>query len=44
MTFLAKHISVSINRPAKEVYYYASNPENLPEWAAGLSGFHKSGR
>jgi hypothetical protein len=38
MTFPAKHISVAINRPAAEVYAFASNPENLPEWASGLGG------
>ena len=38
MTFTAKHISVSINRSAAQVYEFASNPENLPKWAAGLSG------
>jgi hypothetical protein len=38
MTFIAKHISVSINRSAGQVYEFASNPENLPKWAAGLSG------
>jgi uncharacterized protein YndB with AHSA1/START domain len=38
MMFTAKHISVSINRPAAQVYEFASNPENLPKWAAGLSG------
>jgi hypothetical protein len=38
MTFTAKHISVSINRSAAQVYAFASNPENLPNWAAGLSG------
>jgi len=38
MTFKSKHISVSINRPADDVYEFASNPENLPQWAAGLSG------
>jgi hypothetical protein len=30
MTFTAKHISVSINRSAAQVYEFASNPENLP--------------
>lgn len=34
----AKHISVSINRPPKEVYDFASEPENLPKWATGLGG------
>ena len=38
MTFTAKHISVSINCPAAQVYAFASNPANLPQWAAGLSG------
>ncbi|CAG1001840.1 MAG: hypothetical protein OIN86_03845 [Candidatus Methanoperedens sp.] len=38
MTFQPQHISVSINRPATEVYEFVSNPENLPKWAAGLSG------
>lgn len=38
MTFMAKHISVSIERSASEVYEFASNPENLPRWAGGLSG------
>src|SRR3989338_2540046 len=38
MTFFAKHINVSINSSADKVYEFASNPENLPKWAAGLSG------
>ena len=38
MTLMAKHISVSIERCAAEVYEFASNPENLPRWAGGLSG------
>jgi hypothetical protein len=37
-TFKSLHISVSINRPAAEVYAFASDPRNLPRWAAGLSG------
>jgi hypothetical protein len=37
MTFMAKHISVSISRSAAQVYEFAANPENLPKWAAGLS-------
>lgn len=42
--YFAKHVSVSINRPATEVYAYASNPENLPQWASGLStGIRKEG-
>ncbi len=38
MPLYAKHISISINRLAKDVYHFASNPENLPKWAAGVSG------
>jgi len=38
LTFKSRHISVSIDRPVDQVYEFASNPENLPEWAAGLSG------
>lgn len=36
-TFPVQHISISINRPNEEVYQFASNPENLPQWAAGLA-------
>ena len=42
MTFKSRHISVSINQPADQVYEFASNPENLPKWAAGLSGSIKN--
>ena len=31
------HISVSIDRPAEDVYAFASDPRNLPRWAAGLA-------
>ncbi|MGE3610365.1 MAG: SRPBCC family protein [Bacteriovoracaceae bacterium] len=37
MLFPATHISISINCSPREVYTFASNPENLPEWAAGLA-------
>lgn len=30
------NLSISINRHADDVYAYISNPEKLPEWAAGL--------
>ena len=33
-----RHVSVSIKRPPEEVYAFASNPANLPKWAAGLGG------
>jgi uncharacterized protein YndB with AHSA1/START domain len=36
MIFKSLHISVSINCPEDKVYEFASNPENLPKWAAGL--------
>jgi Polyketide cyclase / dehydrase and lipid transport len=32
----SKQISVWINRRATDVYEYASNPANLPQWAPGL--------
>lgn len=31
------HVSEVIERSPAEVYAYASNPNNLPEWAAGLA-------
>lgn len=33
-----RHISISIDRPPREVYEFASRPENLPRWASGLGG------
>jgi hypothetical protein len=35
--FPAKHLSISVNCTTEEVYEFASNAENLPKWAAGLS-------
>ncbi len=32
-----KHISIFIDRLPDDVYEFASNPENLPRWAAGLA-------
>src|SRR4051794_11751942 len=32
----SRHISVVIRRPADEVYAYAANTANLPQWAAGV--------
>jgi hypothetical protein len=32
----SKHIGERIDRPADEVYEYASDPANLPRWAPGL--------
>lgn len=34
MTYPVKNISISINKPADEVYQFASNPENFPVWIA----------
>ena len=36
MTSHSTHLMESIDRPADEVYEYASDPANLPEWAPGL--------
>ena len=36
MTPQSKHLSELIDRPVDEVYAYASDPANLPEWAPGL--------
>ncbi len=33
----SRHISAWINRPALDVYRYASDPAHLPQWAAGLA-------
>ncbi len=32
----SRHLSQRIERPADEVYEYAVDPANLPEWAPGL--------
>ncbi|MCA2218744.1 SRPBCC family protein [Wangella sp. NEAU-J3] len=36
MTSPSRHLSAYIDRPAQEVYDYASDPARLPEWAPGL--------
>jgi hypothetical protein len=36
MTSGSRHISERIARPADEVYDYAADPANLPQWAPGL--------
>jgi hypothetical protein len=33
----AKIIHVSIDRDWREVYDFAANPENMPQWASGLA-------
>jgi hypothetical protein len=37
MVHQSVHISTTIDRPAADVYDYASNPLNLSAWAAGLA-------
>jgi hypothetical protein len=32
----SRHVSELIDRPGADVYEYASNPANLPNWAPGL--------
>jgi hypothetical protein len=34
----SRHINIGIDRPAGEVYDFAADPRNLPQWAAGLAG------
>ena len=36
-TLAVRHVSVSIERAPDDVYRFASNLENWPEWASGLS-------
>jgi hypothetical protein len=38
MLLKARHISTSIARAPDDVYRFVSSYENLPRWAAGLSG------
>lgn len=40
-TYSKKFISVTINKPALEVYNYASNPENWSEWMAFIQSVTK---
>jgi hypothetical protein len=37
MVLPSKHISIAIDASPTLTYGYAANPENLPNWAAGLS-------
>jgi hypothetical protein len=36
MPYKSRHITETIDRPADDVYEYASDPMNIPEWAPGL--------
>lgn len=35
---VSRHLDIVIERPWRAVYEYASDPRNLPDWAAGLAG------
>jgi uncharacterized protein YndB with AHSA1/START domain len=37
MTTNVHHLTITINRPPAEVYDFAADPRNLPQWAAGLA-------
>jgi hypothetical protein len=37
MVFESAHVSTAIERSADVVYAFASDPRNLPRWAAGLA-------
>jgi hypothetical protein len=43
MTYKVKNITISINKPASEVYAFASNPENFPKWVAFIKSIAKEG-
>lgn len=43
MTYPVKNISVSINRPADEVYRFASKAENFPKWVAFVRSISRQG-
>lgn len=43
MTYPVKNISVSINKPAKDVYQFASNPENFPQWVQFVKSITRQG-
>ena len=42
-TFEVRHVSVSVERPPREVYRFASNVETWPRWAHGLGNVTRSG-
>ena len=43
MTYPVKNISISINRPARDVYQFASQPENFPKWVAFIQSIARRG-
>lgn len=42
-TYPVKYISISIDKPAEEVYLFASNPENFPKWIAFIKSMTRQG-
>ena len=42
MSLNSRHVSISINNSANKVYEFASDPENLPKWAAGVGSSVKN--
>ena len=43
MTYPVKNINVSINKPAKDVYQFVSNPENFPKWVQFVKSIARLG-
>lgn len=43
MTYPVKNVSVSINRSPEEVYQFASDPENFPEWVRFVRSVTRDG-
>jgi hypothetical protein len=43
ITHPVKHITVSINKPARDVYQFASNPENFPKWVKFVKSIRREG-
>jgi hypothetical protein len=42
MSLNSRHVSIWINNSADKVYEFASDPENLPKWAAGVGSSVKN--
>lgn len=42
-TYPVRNLSISINRPASEVYQFASNPENFPKWVKFVKSISRQG-
>src|SRR5688572_21556263 len=43
MTYPVKTISISINKPAEDVYLFASDPENFPKWIDFIKSMTRQG-